>query len=116
MTVQTQTKPFPFPDVEAPPRVRHCLRCKIVRIPDDDPRAYCPECIKAMGVEGKQLAVQKKQGSALDGFVQKVAAEKIDAPHISELCEKVIKQFGGLEAFARFYYAQISEVAADTRT
>ncbi len=44
--------------------------------------------------------------------VEMLSRPKIDSPHISELCERLIKLFGGTNGFASFYFDQVQHAAS----
>lgn len=60
--------------------------------------------------QSEQEARERRQ--ALSAIVGLFGRQRIEAPHISELNESLIKRFGGLDQFATFYYEQIMAAAA----
>lgn len=65
---------------------------------------------RAEDARSEQEVAERRQ--ALSAIIGALGRQRIEAPHISELNESLIKRFGGLEQFATFYYEQIMAAAA----
>lgn len=109
------SKPLPEPDLL-------CVRCETLKPPHQFPESAhskegrgntCYTCLlndrRAKLVEHKNKSAGKVF-SVLMGEMRK----PIDAPHISEMVEQVLHKFGGVEAFATFYYDQMMKAAVRT--
>lgn len=57
--------------------------------------------------------VQNVIKAAISTGQSKTGQSKIESPHVSELAEGIIKQFGGLEQFCREWHYQISVAMKD---
>jgi hypothetical protein len=84
------------------------------------PAYRCPPCHAKAERAAEERRVRRKRQDieAADkkkrsiGFFDRLAKKKLDAAHISELCEEIVGEFGGLHQFARFFVAQTMAAAA----
>ena len=68
---------------------------------------WCPECREE---KGELKAAEKHDAQMQQAVKEKIAAltdRKLDAPHITEVCEEMFKRFGGLEGFCTEWKNQI---------
>ena len=87
-----------------------CIVCHVaLQSKEDFTTLRCPACRK----EQRELyRAQRTLAAKMVSFTTEIVQKpKIDAPHISELCEEMMHCFGGLQNFARLYHGQIMEAA-----
>lgn len=72
-------------------------------------RKCCKEC-NLVGADRQQRLIRqtKLDGEiAIKNFIAKIRENRIEAPHVTELCAEMIKRFGGLVEFTIQYHRQI---------
>lgn len=105
-----------------------------VRLPYGDHHSVCPGCTEALPndqfsdhptskglcraceLEDKERQAKQEKNDEVDFAMKQLVAtlrgSKIDAPHISELCEKIVKEFDGLDGLAKLYRQQVEAAIA----
>jgi hypothetical protein len=72
----------------------------------------CKECVRETKIAAaRERLKQIAQRTGMADFT-KLAQPKIETPHISQLCESLINQWGGLQSFTNFVYSQTMAAAA----
>ena len=101
------------------PSMQVCPSCSMRKSLDDFAvvrfgiGTQCKECHKEEKLASKIERLQAIATKTAIADLANIARQKIDSPHISQMCESLVKQFGGVEAFSNFYYCQIQAAAAD---
>lgn len=72
----------------------------------------CKQCKKERQYAHARERLEKIATKSGIADLATISRQKIDSPHISQLCESLIAQFGGLQAFTNFYFSQIQLAAA----
>lgn len=73
----------------------------------------CKQCKKERDYAHARERLEKIATKTGIADLATISRQKIDSPHISQLCESLVAQFGGLQAFTQFYYSQIQAAAAE---
>jgi hypothetical protein len=109
---------FPFPPAQdVLPAKKICQACGIAKeYPEFVFHAHkhhkvCKQCEAAnvMEIQRQAEAQVTERENSLKMFVAKLRGDRIDAPHISEVCEQMFKRFGGVEAFSIEFHRQIQK-------
>lgn len=119
------TSPFPTPElmnmVPFGRTSKHCSVCDhdlpMDSFPKDKARPdgiseKCTKCLKNVRGLARNNRYRTIQEQAAKAIMDRMASRKIDAPHVSELCEGMIGLFGGLDQFCVFWHGQIQAAAA----
>lgn len=59
----------------------------------------CPTCIERSQMRAEHAAARQKAKEAFREIIHSNRADRIEAPHISEVCATMIKELGGLQRF-----------------
>lgn len=59
----------------------------------------CPDCVELGRAQAERTVARKKARDAFRDIIKQNRGERIDAPHISEMCATMIKELGGLGQF-----------------
>lgn len=122
--IANNTTPFATPDLDMVPYVPTSKRCSVCdhnlpldRFPSDKSRpdgvsSKCSKCLSRVKGLARNSRYKTIQEQAARAITERMAARKIDAPHVSELCEGMVNLFGGLEQFCVFWHSQIQAAAA----
>ena len=84
-------------------------RCKLCKTELKSEKEYktitCVGCMK----EATTIAAYKERVNGTSSLLAEFArtTKKIDAPHVSELCEGMVQKFGGLNQLCNEWYQQI---------
>lgn len=100
----------PFPPAPEPPKPtgKVCTKCEQFKPLDefhakktssDGHASQCKECYNA--ASRASTAAYKQLHAAMGGNT------KLSAPHVTELCDKIIQKFGGLDGFVDYWHSQI---------
>lgn len=92
------------------PMSLHCCVCKLRKDGEQlNSEGLCASCVATAGLRANRVALAKDT----DTFVQMLKSPRIDAPHVSQLCEQMNKRFGGVEEFTVFWKNQIDCAASE---
>ena len=84
------------PDIYAP-----CTVCNTIYPLDElsERTMICPECIARDTAAVHNAKARSKAKEAFKEIIRSSRADRIEAPHISEVCATMIKELGGLHKF-----------------
>ena len=112
---QLRRLPFPVPELSYETE-RRCEDCRVVR-PVANFRGDARTCDMCVADEPRKQKLARQHQSAKfasQRLVASVRGSKINAPHISELCEAIVEQFDGLHNFAKIWKQQIDIAIANS--
>lgn len=88
----------------------HCTVCKLRKDGEKlSPGGLCASCVATIGLRAEKTKLAQETGR----FVKMLRAPRIDAPHISQVCEQMARRFHGVENFTVFWKNQIDVAAMD---
>lgn len=113
---QKKKKPSPFPDPVIGPVIteRYCNTCEVMKPIQKFPKGgdYCSDCSTTFPARFRnKIRVREELAHKM---VAGLRGNEIKAPHISELCDVMVEEFGGLRKFGGFWKEQI-ECAANEK-